>query len=111
MKMVKLSRLARVIRSKNSGPFELTLDIIFPDQTTFDMVSRTGVINKELIARLYGITVDKVLGVVEFSPALAIKATIVRPIASGDLGERDVYGAQQHAPLLDIEVPIEEKCS
>ncbi|HCB64608.1 MAG TPA: hypothetical protein DEP43_01380, partial [Ruminococcaceae bacterium] len=36
----------------------------------------------------------------------AVKATIVRPWASGAIGERDVYGAQQHAPLLDVVLDI-----
>ena len=39
-----------------------------------------------------------------FAPALAVKITLPREIASGDVGDRDVYGAQQHAPLLDIEL-------
>jgi hypothetical protein len=26
-----------------------------------------------------------------------------RPVVSGSPGDSDVYGAQQHAPLLDIE--------
>ena len=42
----------------------------------------------------------------EFPPAHAYKATIERRIASGAVGDTDVYGAQQHAPLLDVEIPI-----
>ena len=37
---------------------------------------------------------------------MAVKATIVRPIASGALGERDVYGAQQHVPLMELDVDL-----
>lgn len=102
----KLIDLAQVIRSKNSGPYELTLDIIFREWEDFERVCRAGVINAELIARLYNIPVEKVIGIVEFKPAKAIKATIVRPIASGELGETDVYGAQQHAPLLKLEFDL-----
>jgi len=29
-------------------------------------------------------------------------------VDSGSIGETDVYGAQQHAPLLDIKIPYEE---
>ena len=36
--------------------------------------------------------------------ALAIKVTLPRPIVAGTPGDRDVYGAQQHRPLLDIEL-------
>ncbi|MCL5290670.1 MAG: DUF4387 domain-containing protein, partial [Firmicutes bacterium] len=43
----------------------------------------------------------------DFLLANAIKATIVRPYPSGNLGETDVYGAQQHAPLLDLELELE----
>jgi hypothetical protein len=46
--------------------------------------------------------VDDVLKIVHFEPALAVKITIVRPRASGALGETDVYGAQQHAPLFEL---------
>ena len=42
----------------------------------------------------------------EYPPAHAYKATIERKIASGAVGDTDVYGAQQHAPLLDVEIPI-----
>lgn len=105
MKM-KLTDIAEVIRSKNSGPYELTLDIIFKDWEIFEKVCASGAINNELIAGLYGISVDKVINIVHFKPAKAIKATIERPICSGELGETDVYGAQQHAPLLGIELDI-----
>ncbi len=104
---MKLAEVAEVIRSKNSGPYELTLDIIFKDWETYRRVKARGVINPELIARLYRIGVDQVLSVIAFDPAKAIKATIVRPRPSGAWGETDVYGAQQHAPLLEIELPLD----
>ena len=31
---------AKVIRSKNAGPFELTFDIIFKDREYFELLSR-----------------------------------------------------------------------
>lgn len=104
--MKKLIDLAEVIRSKNSGPFELTFDIIFKDWKDFEEVCEAKIFNKPLIARLYNIPVEKVINIVEFRQAKAIKATIERPISSGQLGETDVYGAQQHAPLLSLEFEI-----
>ncbi len=99
-----LKDLASVIRSKNAGPYELTLDIIFKTREIYDHVVEQGVINPGLIARLYKVPEDKVISVVEFAPAMAIKATIVRPVVCGDVGDTDVYGAQQHGPLLNMEV-------
>ena len=36
--VTKLVDLAKVLRSKNSGPFELTLDILLPDEASYRRV-------------------------------------------------------------------------
>ncbi|MCK4259307.1 MAG: DUF4387 domain-containing protein [Halanaerobiales bacterium] len=108
MTMRKITELAAVIRSKNAGPFQLTFDFIFKSDEIYQKVKESGVINTELIAKLYDVPVEKVLSVITYDPARAIKATIVRPRSSGAIGESDVYGAQQHGPLLSIEIPWEE---
>lgn len=101
-----LKDIASVIRSKNAGPYELTLDVILKDREMFDKLKAADIINAEVIARLYKISVADVISIVYFPNALAIKATIVRPLASGNMGERDVYGAQQHAPLVNFEFEV-----
>ena len=103
----KLTEMADVIRSKNSGPYELTLDILFKTVADFEAARRAKLITSEKICELYKIEPDKIIGIVEFPPAKAIKITMQRPICSGDLGETDVYGAQQHAPLLDLFIGTE----
>ena len=97
-----LKDIANVIRSKNAGPFELTLDVLLKDEEMFVKMKAANVIDKAVIAKLYQIPETDVLSIVYFPNAKAIKATIVRPLASGALGERDVYGAQQHAPLVNF---------
>lgn len=103
---VRLIDAAEVIRSKNAGPYELTLDIMFKDREMFERFVASGCIDAELIAQLYRLQPEDVLCVVDYAPALAIKATIKRPVCSGDFEDRDVYGAQQHAPLMDLEVDL-----
>ena len=103
----KLVELAHVIRSKNSGPYELTFDVIFKDYGMYKKVAASKVFNQSMFADLYGIKEADVMEVVNFDPAKAIKITIERPICSGNLGETDVYGAQQHAPLLSFEFEME----
>ena len=95
--------MTRLVRSKNSGPYELTMDIMFKSIEDFENICNKKIINEELICKLYKINKEDIINIIEFKPANAIKITIKRPIASGDLGETDVYGAQQHAPLLNIE--------
>ena len=103
---VCLKDIAYVIRSKNAGPFELTLDVLLKDQQMFEKLRQADVINTKVIAQLYQIPETDVISIVYFPNARAIKATIVRPLPSGALGEREVYGAQQHAPLVNFTFEI-----
>ncbi len=105
MAMRRLADLARVVRSKNAGPFEITLDVIFPDRATYDRVKRSGWFTAERVAALYRIDPAEVYDVLFFDPALALKITFARQTDQGGVGERDTYGAQQHAPLLTVELP------
>jgi len=102
----KLVDVAAVIRSKNSGPFELTFDIMFKDAAFFAKFVEANVFTSKIFADLYGIDESVVLSVIAYPPALAVKATIRRPMSSGALGERDVYGAQQHGPLMKFEFEL-----
>jgi len=104
--MAFLGEIAKACKSKNAGPFELTLDIMFEDAATFERVRRTGVLDRELFARLYQVPAESVQ-LTEYPPAFAYKATIDRRIPSGAVGDTDVYGAQQHAPLLGVDIPME----
>lgn len=103
---VCLKDIANVIRSKNAGPFELTLDVLLKDADMFEKLKAADIINKKMISELYQIPEADVISIVYFPNAKAIKATIVRPLPSGALGERDVYGAQQHAPLVNFSFEI-----
>ena len=103
--MARIRDLAVICRSKNANPFALTLDMVFPDQETFQRVRSSGVVTRGLISRLYSVPEDDVL-LVEFPPANAIKATIPRLHGSGAVEDSDVYGAQQHGPLMDVEIPL-----
>ena len=97
----KLYDLAKVLRSKNSGPFEITLDIIFSNKDDYERVKNSEIINKKLISELYNVSMDDISVLVNYDQAYAIKITMKRLIDSGT----DVYGAQQHAPLMNIIIP------
>lgn len=104
--MTKLNDMTRVIRSKNSGPFQLTFDVIFNDEETYRKAKESGVLTPERFADLFNISIEKITAFVWFDVANAFKATIVRPRDSGSYGERDTYGAQQAASLIDLEFPF-----
>src|SRR5919199_1906676 len=102
--MPKLWELAKLVRAKNAGPFTLTFDILFADPATYEQVKRSGVINRELFARVYRVPLEDVQ-FFEHDRALALKASIPRPNASGDVDDSDLFGGQQHGPLVDLEIP------
>ena len=102
--MARIRDLARMVRSKNAGPFELTIDILFADQPTYERVKRSGRVSKQFIAAMFGIDATKVR-LFHYDPAYAIKATVPRYTVSGDPDETDVFGGQQYAQLVDLEIP------
>lgn len=105
MSDVPLADVASVIRSKNAGPYELVLDILFPDEATYRRLKEAGYFTAELVERLYRVPAGTVLAVHHFDPSRAVKITMKRWIPSGNVGDTDIYGAQQHAPLLSLRVP------
>lgn len=101
---VTLGELAKLIRSKNAGPFVLTIDVMFGDEETYRRVLRSGVLTKRSFARLYRLPEEDV-SVFEYDAACAIKISIPRPYVQGDPEDGDMFGGQQHAPLVDLPVP------
>ena len=104
--MKTLYDIAKVVRSKNAVPFSITLDVLFEDEATYRKIKEANLINKALIAKLYQISEESITELVYFDQALGIKVTYDRKISSGTIGDRDVYGAQQHAPLMLL--PVED---
>ena len=102
--MPKLWQVTKLIRSKNAGPFELTFDVIFKDRAGYERVRDAGIISAEWFAKTYHLK-PEVVSVINYDAANAIKITIPRPVVSGDIDDTDVFGGQQHGPLVNLEVP------
>lgn len=104
---MKLCELATVLRSKNAGPFRTTFDIFFATEDSYLRVKNSEALTKEYIAALYQIASQDVYGIFYVDAARGIKITIEKPLdmASGDAHCRDLFGAQQHIPLLSVEIP------
>ncbi len=103
----KLVELAKTIRSKNAGTEKITFDIIFRDSENYELVKKSGALTRDSISSLYNIDPGRISDFVYFDPAYAIKFTIYRERPSGSTGESDIFGCQQYAPLLDVEVPVD----
>ena len=103
--MSTLAQLTSVFRSKNAGPFMLTIDLMFPDRRSFRRVADSGALSLSAVASRFGVDEAQVR-IIPFDAVNTIKVTLPRwEAGSGAPGDRDVYGAQSHAPLLDLEIP------
>ncbi len=100
---MRLDEIARVIRSKNAGPRKQTFDLLFDSEEAYQKVRAALDSLGEQAAQRLGVPRNR-LTVIDYPPARAVKLTIDRLVMSGDPGDCDVYGAQQHAPLLGIEL-------
>ena len=100
---VLLGEFAKLIRSKNAGPFWITFDIMFANDTNFKRVVSAKVLTKSWIAKTYQIPEDLVI-FVEITAARVIKFSFPRPRIQGDLGATDMYSGEQYALLLNIEI-------
>jgi len=103
--MATLGELAKTVRSKNAGVDKITFDVIFRERETYERVTRSAVLTRASVAALFRIPDSRLADFVNFEPGLAIKFTIYRERPSGSAGDPDIFGCQQYAPLLDIEVP------
>lgn len=100
---MKLGELAKLIRSKNAGPFWITFDIMFATDADFDRAVAANVVTREWVAKTYRVSANAVV-LVDLPAARAIKVSFPRPRVQGDPGETDMYSGQQYAPLLELEV-------
>lgn len=101
---MRLGDVAKVVRSKNAGPFIMTFDVLFDSEETLERIRAGGMLTPDTVAAAYGVSSNAVMDFDYYPFARAVKFSLRRPQASGAPGDTDVYGAQQHAPLLELDV-------
>jgi hypothetical protein len=77
---------------------------MFDDDDVYRRVIESRVLTKSRFAAIYHVPEEDVL-FFQHDAAKAIKISIPRPYVQCDLDDGDAYGGQQHAPLVEIEVP------
>lgn len=101
--MPRLVEVASVIRSKNAGPLTISFDLMFQTEAAYLLAARSRGLTAAALAIVFDRTAQEIK-VTHYAAALAIKIAMPRAVISGSPGDRDVYGAQQHLPLLSVEV-------
>ncbi|MER6677341.1 DUF4387 domain-containing protein [Streptomyces sp. NPDC000983] len=99
-----IADLALEVRSKNAGPFWVTMELFMRDAVGYTIVADPAYLNASTVARLYGIDADTVQ--IFRLPALhVVKISFPRPVSQGSLRDRDIHAGQHHVPLALFPLP------
>ncbi|ASG25302.1 DUF4387 domain-containing protein [Nitrospirillum viridazoti] len=101
--MPKIAEVCRHVRSKNAGPFWITVDFFFADDDSFARYRDAPELGPDLFARLFG-TDPAGVKRVPVDALRMIKISYPRPHPQGWRHERDMHGGQQFARLLSVEL-------
>lgn len=101
--MPKLRDITRNVRSKNAGPFWVTIDICFDGPDSFNAYHNSSAIDAVAIGSAFGVdpAFVKHFPVPDLS---VLKISYPRQNPQGGVVERDMHCGQQYARLLDIEL-------
>lgn len=101
--MPKLSDVARYVRSKNAGPFWVTVDIFFDGPEDYERHRSNPALSAAAVAALYGVEAAQVKRF-EVDDLNVIKLSYPRTAPQGGVVERDMHSGQQYVPLLEVEL-------
>jgi hypothetical protein len=97
-----LGDLALEVRSKNAGPFWMTLEAFMPDEEAYRIAD--ALITTELISELYHVAPAS-LQIFRIPDLRVVKVSFARPVVQGSLHDRDMHAGQHHVPLANLVVP------
>ena len=101
--MVKVRDICRHVRSKNAGPFWVTIDLFFNGPESFVRYGMSESLGPKLFESLYGTNPDMVKRFA-VNTLNVVKISYPRPQPQGWMGERDMHQGQSFARLLDVEI-------
>ncbi|WP_028472337.1 DUF4387 family protein [Nocardioides alkalitolerans] len=101
---MRLYDCAEIIRSKNAGPFAVTIDLFFGDEERYRLARDSVLLTPAGVASAYGVAEDRVKGVYWDDRIRAAKVSVVRWSSSTDPFCADLFGAHLHTPLAAAEL-------
>jgi hypothetical protein len=101
--MAKISELAQYVRSKNAGPFWVTLEIFCDSDEAYRRIKNSPAIAPEKVAALYGAKAGMIKSFF-IDNLRVIKFSYPRPMPSGHKYENDMHAGQQYIRIAELEV-------
>ena len=101
---MRLYDAAAIVRSKNAGPFAVTIDLFFADDETYRLARSSRLLTPAGVAEAYGVDEATVKGVWWDDRIRAAKVSLLRWSSSSDPFCADLFGAHLHTPLAAAEL-------
>ncbi len=99
--MPRLADVCRSVRSKNAGPFWITIDLFFNGPEDYRRYGDHPAVGTAAVAALFGVDPADVKRF-RIDTLNAVKISFPRPEPQGGVTERDMHGGQQFVRLLDL---------
>jgi Domain of unknown function (DUF4387) len=101
--MPRLKDVCRYVRSKNAGPFWVTVDLFFDSADSYAQFHADPAISADNIATIYGVDKTHVKRF-EVKSLNMVKISYPRTSPQGGVVERDMHSGQQFVPLLELQL-------
>src|SRR5699024_2320162 len=101
--MAKLKEVAKSIRSKNAGPFWMTIDIFSDKEPSYKRLKKSNNLTKEAIGKLYDVE-SKNIKIFHIDSLNSIKISFPKVPPQGYKYERDMHSGQQFVRMLSLEI-------
>ena len=99
--MPEVGRIAEKVRSKNAGPFWLTIDIFCGDARSYQQV--VAGLSTERVAQALNVPQDT-LKRFDIADLHVIKISLPRPTVQGSIDDRDMHGAAWSSVIAELEI-------
>ncbi|MGB3314154.1 MAG: DUF4387 family protein [Albidovulum sp.] len=99
--MTELGHIAQKVRSKNAGPFWLTMDIFCWNRADFDRIS--AALGTDQVAALFRIDSTNIKRF-DIADLNVVKFSLPRPTIQGTRSDRDMHGAAWAVLLEEMEI-------
>ena len=99
--MPKVSEIVESVRSKNAGPFWLTIDIFCGNSDSYNRICKS--LRTKDLSNVFNLKSSKILRF-EIPTLKVIKFSLPRPNTQGSINDRDMHGATWAALIYDITI-------
>ncbi|MDS0139945.1 MULTISPECIES: DUF4387 domain-containing protein [unclassified Amycolatopsis] len=99
-----LADLSHEVRSKNAGPFWVTMELFLRDADGYRVAADETFLNERVIAALYRVD-EGAIRIFRIPSLNVVKISFPRPVGQGSVRDRDMHAGQHHVPLARLVVP------